>query len=303
MLDARTRIEVRTAEEYEGLAIRHIIPTLGGLAISKLRPAHVSELYARLLTGKGDQRALSGRTVHHVHRVLYRILSWAERMQLVERNVARLIDPPSPQPSEAKAISPDEVAALLAAADGTRWQPLFVLAFTTGARRGELLALTWDDVAFVGAALTIRRALTKTRKAGTYLKPTKNNSVRIVGLSPFALEALRSIRATQAADKLAAGPGYADAGSVFADSLGGWLNPDDASHAYSSFAKKSGISSTRLHSARHTAATLMLGSGIDPRTVAGVLGHTVASTTVNIYGHLIASRATSAVQTLGDELE
>jgi integrase len=231
------------------------------------------------------------------------LLGWAERMQLVERNVSRMVDPPTPDPSEAKAITTDEVAAVLAAAEGSRWHPLFVLAFATGARRGEILALTWDDVDLNAGVVMIRRAITQTRTAGTFVKATKTKNVRAVGLSAFAIEALRRVRVAQAAEKLAAGPAYVDRGFAFADALGSFLQPNDMTKAYNACAKHAAISSTRLHSARHTAATLMLAGGSDPRTVAGVLGHSVASTTLNIYGHLIASRATAAVDALGAELE
>jgi integrase len=90
------------------------------------------------------------------------------------------------------------------------------------------------------------------------VKGTKTDRVRTVPLSPFALDALRRQKALQAADKLAAGGAYQDDGFVFADPLGGCITPWAATYAFAQLAREAGISSTRLHDARHTAATQCL---------------------------------------------
>jgi integrase len=170
---------------------------------------------------------LSARTVHHVHRFLHRVLAWAEKLNLVERNVSRAVDPPRPAPSPARALTPDEAAALLAAAEGSRFRPFLLLALTTGARRGELCALTWDCVDFERATVTIRQALGINRRTRAYfVKTTKTGRERVVSLSTIALDALRRLRAAQAAEKLAGGTSYADGRLVFSNPLGEPVGPD-----------------------------------------------------------------------------
>jgi integrase len=92
-------------------------------------------------------------------------------------------------------------------------------------------------------------------------------------LAKVALEALGRHRARQAADKLRAGGAYKDQDYVFADESGAAISPMAAASAYAPLARKAGISSTRLHECRHTAATALLSSGVDARTVSGILGH------------------------------
>jgi integrase len=118
----------------------------------------------------------------------------------------------------------------------------------------------------------IEAALSQT-KSGVIVKGTKTDRVRTVPLSAFALDALRRRKASQAADKLAAGAPYQDAGFVFADARGRCITPCAATYAFAQLARQAGISSTRLHDARHTAATTMLVAGVDARSVAGMLGH------------------------------
>ncbi len=155
--ESSTRLSPTTFQRYEELWRLYAEPSIGSLPIGTLKPAHLADLYANLAQRPAQRGGmLSARTVHHVHRFLHRVLTWAEKLNLVERNVSRAVDPPRPAPSLARALTPDEAAALLSAAEGSRFRPFLVLALTTGARRGELCALTWDAVDFERATMTIR---------------------------------------------------------------------------------------------------------------------------------------------------
>ena len=139
--DCEARLSPMTSHRYSELWRLHAAPKIGSVLIGRLRPVHIAELYAQLGTQKrktrrkrGEEAPLSARTVHHVHRFLHRVLSWAEKLALVERNVVRAVDPPRPGPSPARALTPDEAATLLEAAQDSSWHGFFVLAVTTGAR-------------------------------------------------------------------------------------------------------------------------------------------------------------------------
>ncbi len=311
-----------TVARYEEHWRMHVAPSLGALPIANLKPAHIAELYGRLRTeptcyarkGKGPndvsrQKFRSGRplgpnTVLRIHRFLHRLLAWAERMNLVVRNVARIVDTPKAAPSPARALTVEQVAALLSAAEGTRLHSFFVLAVTTGMRRGELGALTWDAVDLDHGLLTVRQAVGQDRKGGFFIKGTKSGRERTIPLSSLAIAVLKTHRASQAADKLLKGPEYEDRGLVFADGNGGLLNLDSVSKGFALLArtigiKKKGIS---LHSCRHFGATQALVAGSDVRTVAAFLGHASAATTLNVYGHVVAGAQEKAVAGIGDAI-
>ena len=294
-----------TLETYEEKSKHYIVPKLGTVLLSKLRPTHISEWVTELRTGGGQNgKPLSPKTVRNVFGLLHGALEWALGLELVARNVCHTpaAKPPRLSPSPAKAFADDEVAKLLTAANATRWGPFVTLALATGARRGELCALSWSDVNFENQTLTIAKSLSQT-KDRLELKGTKTGSVRRLGLSRLALEALRRQRAMQIRDKRLAPADYVDEGAVFATPLGRRITPMSATKAFVRLAKTAEISTTRLHDTRHTAATHLIVGGTDVRTTASVLGHTTPNVTLSIYAHLVAEVQRAAVERLGATLE
>jgi integrase len=301
--EAKTRLSPTTTHRYEELWTHRIAPSLAGVPVARLRPAHITDLYTRLRSEPIYRgRPLSARTVHHVHRFLHRVLVWAERLNLVERSVVRAVDPPRPGPSPARALTPDEAARFLAASEGTPFHSFFVVALTTGMRRGELGGLTWGAVDFDQATVSVRQAVGSDRRGGYFLKPTKTGRERSVPLTGLAIEALGRQRAAQAADRLAIGAAYDDRGFVFADPLGAPIELDSTTKAFTTIARSAGIKGVRLHDLRHSAATWALARGSDVRTVSAVLGHSVPSTTLNIYGHVVAGLQNRAVEVIAETL-
>lgn len=301
--DRNTRCETKTMEEYEKIASSYILPKLGSKPIAKLRPAHISEWQHSLAESGGQGgRALSAKTTFHARSFLSAALKWACKMQMLVVNPCDAVDAPKVRRSDAKALSTAEVSQLIQTCKGSSWNIFVILALTLGARRGELLAIRWEHVDFECKTVTLEGSLSQTKDC-VALKGTKTDRTRTVPLSRPALEVLHRQRARQAADKLRAGGIYDDQGWVFANELGSWLTPKSATAAYARIAQKAGISSTRLHDLRHTAATTLLVSGIDVRTVAGILGHSTATTTLSTYAHLLADSQRIAVERLGDAFD
>lgn len=249
------------------------------------------------------ERPLSAKSVYHAFTMLNGAMRFALRMDLIGRNPCEAATRPSTKRSETKALSADEVARLLEAARDTRWECYFKLALSTGARRGELCGLSWDDYDAAAGTLTIRHSLSQTRR-GVALKATKSGSTRTLPLSRVANDALRSQRAFQARERLANGGLYAnDDGAIFTNELGRRTTPMAATCAFDRIARRAGISTTRLHDLRHTAATTLLVAGVDVRTAAGVLGHASPSITLSTYAHLMPEAQRDAVERLGERLQ
>jgi len=225
-------------------------------------------------------------------------------MEIVGRNVCEAVTPPSPARSTAKALTIHEVGALSSMARGTRWESFIAVALMLGARRGEVLALTWNDVDLDAGRVTIRASLSQT-KGSVALKSTKTDRVRSVPISASTAAAFRKQRAQQAADKLLAGEGYRVDLTlpIFTDELGMRLSPKAATNAFARLARKAGLSTTSLHSTRHTTATTLVRAGIDLRTVSSIMGHSNASVTLGIYSHVVAGAERAAVDVLEGRLE
>jgi hypothetical protein len=145
-----------TLETYEQKSKKYIEPKLGTHLLAKLKPAHVAEWVAALRASGGENgKPLSAKTVRNVYGLLHGAIAWAKDLELVGRNVCDTdaARPPQAPRSPAKALSDDEVQRLLKAAEATRWGPFLTVALATGARRGELCALSWNDVDFEGRTL------------------------------------------------------------------------------------------------------------------------------------------------------
>lgn len=133
-------------------------------------------------------------------------------------------------------------------------------------------------------------------------KGTKTGCVRVIPLNGLAIAALRSHRAAQNSKRLFKGEKYEVRDLVFADQLGRPRNPGSIGNAFDRFARDAKLSATRLHDVRHSAATWLLQSGIDVRTVAAVVGHSTPVTTLYTYAHVMPGAEAKAVEAIADRL-
>jgi integrase len=295
----------KTVEEYRRQARLYIDRHLGSLLLWKLKPAHVTAWVSVLLQRGGKNgKTLSAKSVRHAFALLSSALRWGVSMELVGRNVCEASAAPAPPKSEAKAFSGPEVARLVAAARETRWEHFLTLALTLGARRGELLALHWNDVDLEAGHVTIRASLSQT-KGTVALKSTKTGRVRRVPLSAPAQGAFRKQNVLQKADRLRAGARYCvdPLGPVFTDEFGARLSPKAATNAFARLAKTAKVSTTSLHATRHTAATNLIAGGVDVTTAASLLGHVNANVTLSLYSHVVEGADRAAVDVLAERLE
>jgi Phage integrase family len=134
---------------YEGLADRYVMPVIGGLRLDKLTPAHVQRLVTETRNGQTSRGTPpSASTLRHVYKLIRNALGDAYRMELVTRNVAMQVKAPPLSKERRVALDMAEAKRLLDVINGERLEALYVLALKTGLRRGELLALRWDDINF-----------------------------------------------------------------------------------------------------------------------------------------------------------
>ena len=130
---AQHNVARSTFVRYKGIVEHHLIPKLGGVKLGDSRPAHVQASYGAFLS-----EGLSPRTVQQHHHVLREALQHGLKMQLVYRNVADAATAPRPERYEVKALSPEQVGALLDAVAGSDIEMLVTTALDTGARQGRL---------------------------------------------------------------------------------------------------------------------------------------------------------------------
>jgi integrase len=209
----RPELGGKTFERYNGIVKLHLIPAFGRMLLSKLRPLTLREYYSHALqSGRLDGRkgGLSAQTVLHHHRVLHEALREAVQQGELARNVADAVKPPRPEDKEVEPLDEARCAWLLEMATGTRLYLPILLTICTGLRRGELLALTWDDVDLDAGWLWVRRALEETRQAVRFKAPKSKKGRRSVTLPAIAIEALREHQRHQQERKELLGEAYHD---------------------------------------------------------------------------------------------
>lgn len=136
------------------------------------------------------------------------------------------------------------------------------------------------------ARLSVEQQLVPTRGGVSFGPPKSTRSRRTVALDAETVEALRLHRETQMLERDLAGPTYVDGDLVFCDELGGTIHPQRLTEWFGRHRKAAGIPSGSLHVLRHTAATLMLTSGIPVHVAAARLGDT-PTTVLSTYAHLL----------------
>lgn len=295
----------KTLEEYQRIADLYILPHLGSIPVAKLRPAKVNEWKNALIESGGrNGAALSGKTARHAFTLLNAALRRAVREELAGRNVCESADAPEVRRKELKALDESEISRLLAIARGTRWEHFVAIALGSGARRGEILALSWHGIDLDARTMRINGSMSQIAKR-VFLKGTKTDRARVVPLSRTMVAALKSQRALQAADRLAIGSAYVvePSAPVFTSEIGERLTPKSATNAFARLAKLAKVSTTSLHALRHTAASFIIGSGIDARTAATILGHANPSVTLNTYSHTLKGAEAAAIDVLAERLE
>ncbi len=281
----RPSVRATTYYRYTREVRLHIEPTLGKVKLAKLCPGDIQALLNTKL-----KDGLSPASVRHMHAVIRRSLEQAYQWQLVPRNVAKLVRAPRVQRYEAKTLSPEEAAAFLEAVKGDRLAALYTVAMALGLRRGEALALKWEDIDMESGTLRVRHTLKNLPGGGWSLtEPKSRQSRRTLGLPQFAIQSLREHRRRQLEEKMLAGSHWQDHGHgfVFTSIIGTPLDGDNVYKLFRRLLKENELPDIRFHDLRHSCASLLLAKGISPRVIMETLGHSQISLTMDTYSHVM----------------
>jgi integrase len=276
----KPNLSPRGFERYESIARVHLIPNLGAIALTQLRPEHLQRQYASKLSS-----GLSPRSVRYQHVVLHKALQTAMKWGLVARNVADGVDVPHARQAEMQTWDEYELSQFLEIAKDSPYYALFHTALFTGMRRSELLALQWRDIDF--HQVHVSRSLHQLRDhTYVFTQPKSARSRRTIALSPSSVFILRDHKDRQAGIRAMLGLSLKGDDLVFSTPEGKPLRPNTISRAWTALAARADIRVIRLHDARHTHASLMLKQGVHPKIVQERLGHASVQITLDTYSHV-----------------
>jgi len=296
---APNKLRIQTLEVRRGALARHILPNLGGKRLRELTPALLSAHFADLRGVVG----LSPVTVNNTRVNLSAVFTAAVKKKIITANPLSDVDPLRVETKKQAVLSPGQVRAFidgLAKVDNIGVRGLLFTQLLTGARPGELRALTWNDINFDKGLLDINKGVDGKGRVGP---PKSKSSCRVLKIAPFLFNFL--IQHRRDVEYLAAGMGSAwtDKNLVFPNPQGGYLHHCAYARAVKNIIAGTDIPSDfHAHSLRHTFASLMIKGGTDIKSVQASLGHGSAKMTLDIYAHSFAEAQAEAMENTADTI-
>lgn len=234
---AKHRVRPTTLEDYRATIENHIIPALGAIQVQKLTPAQAQSFYSAKRDDfadglKGRNVGNGARTVQLCHRRLSQALDQGVKWGMVARNVSDAVDSPTAPPKRGKTWSAGDARRFLDTARGDRLAALWHAALDTGARQGELLALSWRDVDFAAGTISIRQSLAVLDKMPIIQAPKSRVANRTIQVAPQLISALRTHREQQETDRAAIDPEWSELDLVFSNGQGGPLHPSNVARRF-----------------------------------------------------------------------
>jgi integrase len=294
---AMGKLKPSTRAGYKSHVRHHFVGSeLGGTPLQKLSPQKIAAHYELLRTqGRadgskdedGNTTVLSPSSVRRIHATLHKALREAVRNRLLQINPAGDIELGSGG-KERACWNAAQLHEFLKTVREDRLNALWLLYATTGARRGELLALRWaEDVDLEAGKLRIHHTLNEVAGEVVVGEPKTKRGRRTISLDPATIAVLKRHRTAQKAEHLAAGPKWRESGYVFTDELGRRLHPGYVSRRFTQLVKASELPLVTLHGLRHSFATIALVERRLPVSmVSSRLGHKDVSVTLKIYAHV-----------------
>lgn len=298
---AYTNLAPHTAEGYDSIISRHLIPSLGSISLTHLRPEMIQRYISEKLSqGRvNGQGGLTTHTVRHHIVCLHTVLQNAVKTSMLIRNPVDAVTIPRVEHHEMHTMNESDIHIFLEMARPTQYYALFYTALFTGMRRSELLALRWKDIDLLLLQISINRTLHQIRGGKIiFRQPKTEKSRRLVALTPSTVGVLKEHQDSQ--NKLQESLGYpkfTESDLVFCQYDGKPLLPNTVTHNWIKLVRRAGLSGIRFHDARHTHASLMLKQGVHPKIVQERLGHSSISITLDTYSHVSPGLQRAAAET------
>lgn len=265
-----------TEAEYAACIRNHLSPCFGSLDLNEITPARVQSYVA-----KANASELSAASVRNHLTVLRSLFAVANSWGLVDTNPIDGVVGPRASRAEISYLSPAEMR-LLIESTPSKWRPLIASACLLGLRKGELLALRWQDVDPERAVIEVRHTLYQSQLQA----PKTRSSIRTVPIPHTLAVLLEDARPTL--------PCQSD---FLFD-----IKPREVNRLLSRALRRAGLEDIRFHDLRHSFVAAHIQAGTQPKVIQSLLGHASIKTTLDTYGHLMPGLHASAASALEGQI-
>ena len=286
-----------TLNHYRRDMENHVKPRLGTKPLTQVTASDLRKLYGALnqsgrINPRADQgKGLSSNTVHSIHTTLHHALRAAKDQGLIAANPADDVEPPKVIHQPMKILNEEQLDAFMDVIQKDEiWYDFFYTELTIGLRRGEICGLMWSDFDERSGILKVNRTLHREKGGRLVAGDTKTYAgTRKIVLPPSTAELLKERKRKSFSPWIFHDPLRPEAP----------MNPDSAYRQLKKFLAEAGLPNIRFHDLRHTFSTHALSSGVDAKTLAGILGHTKASFTLDTYTHTTGDMQKRAADIVG----
>ena len=235
------------------------------------------------------------------------MFDYAVHIKAIKENPCKNAALPKIPQAEHKMFTIDEAKRFLDILDRDdtpiKYKAFFQLAIFGGFRRGEILGLEWEDIDFDTGVVHIRRTVHHSKERGYYdTEPKSRKSVRALTLPSGVIFTVKQLRNEQLSQRLKLGDKWHSTSRLFTTWDGHQMHGATPFTWLTKTCEQYGLPKVNLHSFRHLNASLLISSGVDVKTVQSVLGHSQASTTLDIYAAAFQDREAQALGAVADIL-
>lgn len=270
-----------TAYRYGQVIRLSITSYIGGVRLEKFTAPQAQAWLNVLETEQSAHAAEQGL------KVLRAALNVAIKWGYLTRNVLDAVERPRATAQPITPLSQDQAIALLEAVQGHRLEALYSVALALGLRKGEIVALRWDDVDWERKTLRIDSTISRLPGKLTETTPKTDGSADVVPLPDELIAALKRHLIYQREERMLKADKWKDQGLMFPAEYGTVLEPRNLVRSFKNFCKKAGLPVTvRFHDLRHSCATLLIAQGVHLKVVQAILRHRRIELTANLYGHV-----------------
>lgn len=302
-LNERMALTLResTLQGYRGNIELYIKPRLGNMKISAVTTADVQKMYNSVREfGRANDHyekgsRLADSTIRHLHMTLHQAMEAAVREHLIVKNPTDGTVIPKANYAPKQILTEEQLERFMEVIkQDPLWFDFFYTELTTGLRRGEICGLRWTDFEEQTGTLRIRRSVTNKKGGGVKVGETKTETgARSILLPPSTAELLKARKKKSYSEWIFCDPTVPELP----------LSPQTAYQRMKTLLRRAELPSIRFHDFRHTFATHALASGVDAKTLSGILGHTNASFTLDTYTHVTTDMQKKASGIVGDFLD
>lgn len=287
----KTTVKESTYNQTDRIINNHILTLFGSTYVDKLT---VDKCEKAVCQWQKEAPISFKRFIRYTNN----ILDYAVNLEIIDKNPMKRVIRPKTKKQHKEFndfYSKDELLKFLDCckkSESLKVYLFFHLLAFTGMRKGEALALTWEDVNFKNSTLSINKGLTLgidfKKKIDT---PKTINSIRTIDLTPQTIELLKQWKQEQLKELFKLGfNGLDNKQIIFQNVDNGLLSPSKPTQWNNRICKNNDLRKIKIHGFRHTHASLLFEANVPMEAVKDRLGHSSITTTMDVYTHVTQNK-------------